>query len=481
MSSSRPLLIATLLTSLCWSYTAQSAEPTRALLDRGNKLFGSGDYQAAYDAFAAGYKQTPTPVFLRSMAFSLLKLFQHKKAQELLQEYSKRWPKAADVKNIGDILTGLEIVVQTRVKIDSEPQGAEVFFDTEASGKVGVTPYESTIDPGKHTVILQHAGFALTTRPFTIKPKETLPLKILLEVPIKVSSTPRGAALFIDEESQPSVGVTPFEGTIVPGKRTLIFKLAGYSPLRVDTVAKQGMAPVEAQLRIGLKVASLPPSASVEVDGQVIMGATPLEAQLLPGKHTVVIKLDQYLPHTQEVVVSPGQEVSVSAALKGGILTMRTVNVEKAKVRVGSYELGETPLDKATVPLGKQSVVVEHEGNPAWNQSIDFTADELVEAQVTMAGPRWPLWLSLGFTVGGLALGSTMGIIAKSKVSDDESSTTPCSITDSCSYSTHHVSTAAFITGGVAAAAGLLYYLIWGRPHQEIQRLPGTKTARLAR
>ncbi len=475
------LFMAVLLT-LCLSQAAYG-QSAKALLSKGNKLFSNGDYQAAYKVYQDGYKLQPLPVFLRSMGFSQLKLFQHEKARAHLQEYLKKFPKAKDRARIVEVIKSLEVVVKTRVSVTSTPPGAELFFDSEAGGTLGTTPFSGTIEPGNHILILKAPWGHLTTKAFKIAPGQSLSLDLNLEVPLEVTSTPEGASVHLDDASSPSIGTTPVNEGITPGKHTIYLKMAGYKPFNAAVEAKQGTpVQVSAQLKLGLRVTSVPPGATVMVDGQAVSGSTPLDLELPAGKHTIVINLSGFKAFSREVMITPGTDTALDATLEGGLLTMR-VNVEGAKVKVGDIDLGTAPLEQAQVPLGSHEVVIEHPGRRTWKHPLVFDDAELVQADVQLAGPSWPIWVAGGATLAGVVMtGVGLGVAIPryndaNEWSDANKQQPGLAEIKGWDYRFHHLATAGIATTLVGAATGFAYWYFWGRSHETIKRTPAVQAA----
>ena len=458
----------------------KDAKAAKNLLRKGNKLFAAGDYPAAYESFKEGYKLRPSPVFLRSMAYSLLKMYKHGKARELMKEYQKKYPRAKDKGKMAQIVTGLDVVIQTKISIKSSPPGADIYIDAEAAGKVGKTPYSGTIHPGKHTLILKKAGYYTTVKEFTIVAKQTLPLVQTLQVPLEITSNPPGAAIHLGDLSSKSLGTTPFKGGIEPGKFTVYLKLRDYRTRRLVLSAVGGHAArLTTEMYVGLRVASAPPGATVTMDGKLLKGVTPMEAGARPGKHKLVIKMNGFTAVTREVEISPGAGSNLEIKLKGGLLTMRT-SIKGAKVTVGPVKLGKTPVTSTTVPMGKHVVNVTHPDRRDWSRALDFTPDQQVTAQLNMGHPMSPFWISAGVSAVGLIVGSITGIMAIKHVADaneqgrcspDGNKLIPA-LEGSCGFGMQHTSTTGFITGGVAAGVALVYYLFWAKDSVKITRAP---------
>ena len=488
---------------------ASAAPAAKSVLNRGNQLFAAGNYAGAYEAFKEGHQLSPSPVFLRSMAFSLLKLLRHEEARALLQQYLKKYPTAKDREKLASTVAGLEVVVQTKVQVDSTPPGAELFFDTEAAGRVGTTPYRGTIEPGKHLVILRARGYRTTVRPFSIQPRQAVSLKLGLEVPLAVRSTPSGATVHLGSPDAPPLGKTPLDAGLPLGAHTLHVKHPGYRTLtRSVTASTAGPVRLDAALTLGLRVESLPSGATVELDGRATSQVTPTELDATPGSHRVILRLEGYRDFTAEVQVAPGRDAAVRAQLQGGLLTMRT-DREGAEVLVGDRSIGRTPLVQASVPLGRQPVRVRHPDRRAFRTALDFTDADHLSADVRLGRGSWPVWTAAGLAVASLIVGTVTGVVAMNRRNTANESTlygldgasagtgwcnengTPrtglkspggATVTaGDCGYGIHHLSTATFIGAGVAAAFGLTYYLIFVRPRERVTRLPrGTAAAQAA-
>ena len=121
------------------------ARSAAALLQQGNTLFAKAEYQQALEVFTKAYQHGQQAVFLRSMAFCAIKLYQHERARGYLREYLRKFPKAPDFAELERLERTLDVVIQTRLEINSDPPGASIYIDAEVAGKVGITPMTLTI------------------------------------------------------------------------------------------------------------------------------------------------------------------------------------------------------------------------------------------------------------------------------------------------------------------------------------------------
>jgi len=472
------LLIVGALFLLCQSPRVALAQDVKSLLRKANRLFTSGDYPAALEVFKQGYAIRPTPVFLRNMAYSLLKMYKHREAGKRLQEYLVKYPGAADKKKIQDILKGLSVVVRTRLQVISDPPGAVLYIDTEAGGKVGITPYSGTVSPGKHTIILKRPGYYATTRAFTIQANQSVKLQVSLQVPLEITSTPPGADIKLDSPGGQSLGRTPFSGGITPGKVTLFLVRQHYRTRRKSIQVKPGKPmKISLELLLGLKVSSDPAGAVVLLDGKPQPGKTPLEIGARQGEHTVRITMKGFRSAESKVLMTPSGGQDLHLKLVGGLLAMRA-DIPGARVTVGQLKVGQAPLDRTLVPEGKQLVKVEHPDRRTWSRALDFSSDQLVDTEVKLGRPLWPVWVSGGLGLAGIVAGSVTAALAKNRTDEgyeqrkcnQNGDPTGLGTADDCGYSLHNASTASFITAGVAAGVALAYYLIWGRSSATIKR-----------
>ncbi|MBW2733915.1 MAG: PEGA domain-containing protein [Deltaproteobacteria bacterium] len=413
----RALLRSFLVVAVLLATSMASAQSARTLLRKGNKLFAAGDYRAAFGIFEKGYTKNPSPVFLRSMAFCKLKLYEHSAARKLLKTYLDKFKTTRDRGKLQETVKSLDDVVQTTIAVSSTPPGADIYIDAEATGKVGQTPKTLTIEPGTHTLILRKTGFQVTTKTIDVKARKAHEVSLTLELPFKVTSAPEGADVRVDDAKGTPLGKTPYEGGIAPGKHTVYVGKPGYKTIKREIDAQPGGATnIMAKLSLGVRIDSKPTGAVVMVDGAKV-GSTPVEVELTPGMHKLELTLEGFQPVSREVDVKVGKVSDLLVEFEGGLLTMRS-SVEGATVEVGGIEIGKTPLEKASVPLGSKEVVLRHPDRRTWSQALDFNDTRIVRARVEMGRKSWPAWIGAGTTVALATAASVFGVISLTKSGD---------------------------------------------------------------
>jgi len=81
------------------------------------------------------------------------------------------------------------------------------------------------------------------------------------------------------------------------------------------TEANARIAELEKKLPVAVALTSEPAGASVTVDGEPREGVTPIELQLLPGRHTVRLELAGHEPVEKDVEVEAGASQNLSLSL----------------------------------------------------------------------------------------------------------------------------------------------------------------------
>ena len=436
----------------------------RLLLKTGNAFFGEGDYLNAYRVYKEGYALLPSPVFLRSLAYSALQLYRHAEAQQYLAEYGRKYPRARDARRLRATSRSLETVVKTRITATSNPPGAKVYIDAEAAGSVGKTPFNGTIPPGDHILILKSPGYRPMIKKFGIKGGQAVNIPVDLEVTVKIDSDPRGASVHLGKKLSESVGTTPLEIGLKPGEYAVFLKQPGYLISSKKLLAgPKKVATWKGIMALGLRITSVPSGGEVTLDGRKV-GTTPLKIAAREGSHTLKVVMPNYKDKVVSFKLSRGKSNDVNAKMEGGLFSMRTTP-PGALVTVNGRSLGKTPLKNVTVPMGQHKVVVKHPGRRPWQSSLKFDDKKAVDAELSMGHKTWPLWLAGGVFAASLGAGIGTGAVALGR--RDQYNADWCSDTG-CSYGLHDTSTAMFITAGAAALFGTLYYILAVRPSEAV-------------
>ncbi|MEE2644398.1 MAG: PEGA domain-containing protein [Myxococcota bacterium] len=140
----------------------------------------------------------------------------------------------------------------------------------------------------------------------------------LQQVSVRILSLPTAAELQIDGRS---VGKTPWEGRVSPGRRQFDLNLDGYHPA---TRVVQGEPSEHLNLRVQLSPLGLgavlslvsdPPGARVTIDGEYI-GEAPLRGFQLPkGERIIELNLPGYAALRRRIILHDGESRSLALYL----------------------------------------------------------------------------------------------------------------------------------------------------------------------
>ncbi|GIW32973.1 PEGA domain-containing protein [Meiothermus sp.] len=161
---------------------------------------------------------------------------------------------------------------------------------------------------------------------------------------LSVNSNPSGAQVLVEGRV---VGSTPLNLVVRPGRVDVELRLGGYQPFRTSVQVRPGeTAVVNANLtpvvQNGLlQISSNPQGAQVLVNGRVV-GNTPLNLTVQPGRYDIELRLGGYQGFRTSVAVDNGQTVPVNVNLQAlrGALEVFT-NVE-ARIFLDGREVGQT-------------------------------------------------------------------------------------------------------------------------------------------
>ena len=175
------------------------------------------------------------------------------------------------------------------------------------------------------------------------------------QVPVNVESTPPGATVFLDTESDASrLGVTPLRPVrLGRGPHTLIFKLPNHEDARVQINVARRRETFRAVLEplgvIDVTAGNAAAAgAAVRIDGQPA-GNVPHRQNVQPGRHLVQVGREGYVTFNQWTDVAGGQVVTLPVLLEA---QAPSTSLE-AKDDSIEIEVVDSPLEAVAVPAEK--------------------------------------------------------------------------------------------------------------------------------
>ncbi len=182
---------------------------------------------------------------------------------------------------------------------------------------------------------------------------------------LAVDSTPQGAQVQVDGQTDPS-WVTPFAVTnLQPGSHSVTVSKAGYSTdtrsVEVGAGARANTMVHLSQLMATLVVKSDPAGANVYVDGHDVGAKTPAQVTVNKGQHVVLVRMSGYLDETMNAQFVLGQTFNFSPSLRplGNADSIKTVG-KMSKLFGGKAQAGQAIVSIHTQPKGAQVSVNQH-------------------------------------------------------------------------------------------------------------------------
>jgi len=210
------------------------------------------------------------------------------------------------------------------------------------------------------------------------KTASAAPAAVVVPGQMAIDSTPQGAQVQIDGNTDPS-WITPLTlSGLAAGQHSVTFSKPGYSSdTRTVSVTSGGKASVItrlAQLAATLAVASNPSGASIFVDGKNTGKLTPAQIPLDKGQHVILVRKPGYIDETTNAQFIIGQTVNFSPSLRplGNVDGIRTVGKMK-KLFGGKETQGMGTVSIRTQPKGAQVAVNQHMLDK--DSPIDFMLD----------------------------------------------------------------------------------------------------------
>jgi hypothetical protein len=235
---------------------------------------------------------------------------------------------------------------------------------------------------------------------------------------LEVTSTPDGAALYIDRVDLGTSGNAPRHLAVEPGARTVIARLDRHHDASASATAVRGsvvhvhvdLTPITGTAHI----TTLPEAARIErADTGEVLGVSPLEIALPIGSVRLRAVLDGYVDQVGEALITEGEPREIVLRLSREASSVATLSVTGtptgARVSVRGEELGRSPVTRSDLTPGTAELTVEADGLDPYVVSVLLEAGSATRVNVTLRPPPtwdWPVWRVLLYTSSGLLVGA---------------------------------------------------------------------------
>ena len=183
---------------------------------------------------------------------------------------------------------------------------------------------------------------------------------------LTVDSTPQGAQVQIDGQSDPS-WVTPIALTnLQPGQHSITVSKQGYVTDTRSVEVTSGNKAVTSlhltQMMASLIVKSDPAGASIFVDGHDVGAKTPATVSVNKGEHVVLVRMSGYIDETMNTQFVLGQTFNFSPSLRalGNADSIKTVGKMSKLFGGKGAQPGQATLSVRTQPKGAQVSINQH-------------------------------------------------------------------------------------------------------------------------
>jgi len=218
---------------------------------------------------------------------------------------------------------------------------------------------------------------------------------------VKIDSAPQGAAIYINDKSCPTVGVTPWEGKLNNGDYTVIIEAPGYDqasrPFKVAKVRKvqemfvplvKKLDPPKIDVRADADKNMF--GATILLDGQP-QGQAPMVITTTTGRHLVQIRKDGFEEYSAWLETKDNQVQTFAPTIKeiakpkyGTVVV--DADVPDAEVFIdGNKHPDNTPAVISNVIEGLHVVEVKKSPALPWKQTIEVKASQQTKVRAELA------------------------------------------------------------------------------------------------
>ncbi|MFB6372981.1 MAG: PEGA domain-containing protein [Bradymonadaceae bacterium] len=159
----------------------QTAKEVLQLLREGKKAYGNEEFEKAYEVFQKAYDKWPRPAILVRLGRTAEELGRKKEALKHYRSFLQEKPEADLADKIDKRVSELAAKLPATVHLTSKPSGAKVFKGKSTDEKVGETPVELEVDPGKYTWSIRLEGYRNTARTVEVSGGQHRKLNVELE------------------------------------------------------------------------------------------------------------------------------------------------------------------------------------------------------------------------------------------------------------------------------------------------------------
>jgi hypothetical protein len=290
-----------------------------------------------------------------------------------------------------------------RVKVDSSPQQAAVYWITGQTGNpkdygiAGYTPVTVKVPRGPVTFVVELQGFKPQTTTMEVKKSQTINLTLerapaMAKLDLQTTDgSATGATVQIDGIGK---GTIPNAFDLPAGRHQVDVTKPGFKDwtqwfdLAEAEHHTHDVALVHAEAPAGALLVTSDAGGDVYVDGVRRDVAPAIITGVPAGDHVIEVRKDGVPPWRQNVTVPSGQQVKVAAtfgASAAGNGSLRVIASEPdAEIFVDGEDKGRSPASIASIPPGDHVVEARKVKFKPAQQTIHVVAGQNALAQLTL-------------------------------------------------------------------------------------------------
>ncbi len=208
------------------------------------------------------------------------------------------------------------------LKVQSEPQNAEIYINNEYKGK---TPFEIKLSIGKYNLKLKLTDYDDWQKEVEIKSDEETSINATLsktittvnEGTLKITSTPK-AYVYINNQLK---GQTPLNLKLAEAEYKVKIYLEGYETyektIKIVKGEEQNITVTLKKIisKTYIKILTDPENAEVYID-KIFLGLSGDKFEVKPGKHEILIKLEGYIDYLSDIDIKEGETKTINVTLE---------------------------------------------------------------------------------------------------------------------------------------------------------------------
>jgi hypothetical protein len=277
-------------------------------------------------------------------------------------------------------------------KIDSAPQGAQVYVGDKACGPIGTTPWSGKLPKGDLTIIIEAPNYELATKVFkvaAVRKEQSLfvPLTKKPQIDIRADADKNMFGAQVTLDGQPA-GVVPVVINTSVGRHQVEITKEGFekfsSWIEVTAGNTSTLAPSLkeiAKAKYGTIIVNADvPDAEIYIDGNKHPDNTPsVINNVVEGVHVIEVRKAPGPPWRQTVTVTANQQTKVNAEMaalaNGGTGVVRVLSdAQGARATVDGTDMGPVPVDIKDLKAGEHIIQVKAEGFQTGEKKVTVAA-----------------------------------------------------------------------------------------------------------